>query len=162
MFQTGGWVSLTHLHDICPRVGKLQVARADLLEVASEKDRPRKLRFETKPGVGEDVPIRVFQGQSFGPIRTGATLKSISHHGLILRATTRESLPIILNEGLKVTERNAMHFAHRCFSARQRNYVTTRKSPYILVIDADGAIRAEKRAFFCHFKRRNLTRWKHA
>ena len=136
------------MHDICDRVRRLKVTRQDILDICQEKDRRSKLRFDSKPGQGEDIFIRVSQGQSFENIISGQSLKFIVAPSHMLHSTTATALTIIFKDGLRVMQRAAMQFVPRRFNARQENYVTSRKSPYILVIDAYRAVLDESHSFY--------------
>ena len=146
--DTEGWVGLSHLHDVCKRVRDLNVTRTDVLDICQQRDKDKKLRFDSKPGIGEDIYIRVYQGQSFGTIRTDKTLVKLEAPCYLVHSTTREALSSILNEGLKITKRIAMHFIPAEYNARQEKYVASRKAPFILVVDASRAVSEDKQDFF--------------
>ena len=67
---------------------------------------------------------------------------------MLLHSPTKEALPTILSQGLKVMARNGMHFAPFRYNDRQANYFASRQTPHILVWGANRSVYEDKHSFF--------------
>ena len=147
IFDQDGFVGLDLLHDVCARVRKLAITRADIEEICSPADE-NKARSQRIPGQGENILVRAYQGHSHGSIRDDQSLKFLPTPGPLFHATTFGSLQNILPDGLKKMDRSAIHLIDLPIDNRKSLYLTSRKPPYILVIDGDTATDDGGHAFF--------------
>ena len=94
---------------------------------------PRRLNFcvRTYQGHGKD---------SGAPIRTDQSNKFLACPGYLLHGTTKNSATPIIPQGLKTTERNAIHIGPVAFNETQWNYVRRKKTPLFGMIGGSLAV----------------------
>ena len=144
-----GWAPLGHLLSKSDRLNSLSVREQDVRDIIADPE-ALKLRLECKMDA-EIFTVRTYQGHGVNSgvsVHTDPGNQFLAKPGFLLHATTMNALKPILTSGIKRMQRNAIHLVPSDFNSTQEQYVERRKTPIVLVIDAQRAMTHGSQSFF--------------